>query len=388
MELHLVAGKPIYFPFLSGILEYDCPSCDARCCKGAQLGIGKSRELASLLHISPSLALFAGDAFPSGPLPVIETVLESCWFLDSTNLCRIERAVGRDFKPASCRLFPFNQFRRAGDFIIVMPHFQCPIQVLSEPNPGSRTGHDALAMEMFDTNVPSDGHPAIAHVDGGTWDQSIPLERDIRDIGAAHLRSAEYAPYADVQADMTKEMLGSPRGPRCNTLRARIASFLGHGDGKPSVPAVHDLVALTPYLRIRLAGFPRPQVPSMLTALSVMVGALEAMPGTQLTARSIVHVVERRAPLLVTLSRLMDRPYFTDGFTGENLVRRAHDVGDVLGRVLLCIEENGKSAQSQSLGTLLQSMPEFRPPMSAEAVGTLMRLGRYLNEAVDFLPAV
>ena len=53
MQAYLLGGRPIHFPFLSGIIKYDCSTCHAPCCKGNALGIGRSRELVMLQSAQP-----------------------------------------------------------------------------------------------------------------------------------------------------------------------------------------------------------------------------------------------------------------------------------------------------------------------------------------------
>ncbi|MBI5497268.1 MAG: hypothetical protein HY904_19800 [Deltaproteobacteria bacterium] len=386
MDVHLLGGRPLYFPFLSGILDYDCPSCDARCCKGASLGIGRSRELAALLHINPAMALLAGDAFPAGALPTLDTVMEQCWFLDAQNLCRLEKNAGREKKPAGCRLYPFNQFRLADPFVVVMPHFHCPLRVTDEPASHGRNSHDELALEMHVVGVPRDGHPPLAVLPDMAWTDVIPLERTVRDLGAAHLRATDYAPYADLQADQTSRALGLPRGVRCTTLRRRVAGFLGYGEGWATPPLVRDLVALTPYLRLRVASVPRQQVPQVLTALGVLSGIVEAMPGTRMTARTVVQLMERRMGLLVALSHLLDKPRLSEGHDAEPMAKRARMLSRPLADIILALDDNAHAANPETLADILGGMPAFRPPLTPEAVGVLMRLGRYFVDAVDFVP--
>ncbi|MEW5854909.1 MAG: hypothetical protein AB2A00_39395 [Myxococcota bacterium] len=384
MDVHLLSGRPIYFPFLSGILDYQCSTCDARCCKGGGLGIGRSRELAGLLHISPALALFAQDGFPNGALPILDTVLEKCWFLDSKSLCRLERAVGREQKPAACRLFPFHQMRVAGEWVVVMPHFFCPLTVTEGPGVSERSNHDELAMEIHAVGVPRDGHPAMPDPPGVSWAHAVPLERRVRELGRAFLDVADYAPYADAQLELTTEMLGTPRSARSDTLRARVATFLGYGDGKPGARVVHDLVALTPYLRMRLAAVPREGLPGLLTSLSVVAAAVEDMPGTQLSARTLVQLLEKRAPMLHALAHLMETPFMAEGYTAESLARGARGASPLFQELLTAVEHNRRARRPATLGNLLAALPAFRPPLSPEACGTLMTLGRYVTDAFEF----
>src|SRR3954462_7223454 len=98
MRAYLLGGRPLHFPFLSGVLRYDCATCDAPCCKGAALGIGVSRELVTLQQAQPKAPLFAVPSFFPSQMTAISTPAERCWFLDRKNRCRLERVIGRDAK--------------------------------------------------------------------------------------------------------------------------------------------------------------------------------------------------------------------------------------------------------------------------------------------------
>src|SRR4030095_8712740 len=55
---------------------------------------------------------------------------DRCWFLADDGLCRIEVEDGRDAKPASCRLFPFNRVFRIGSYTVVdYNSVICPLTV-------------------------------------------------------------------------------------------------------------------------------------------------------------------------------------------------------------------------------------------------------------------
>ena len=107
MKAYLLGGRPLFFPFFSGAIRYDCTTCDAPCCKGAALGIGSSRELVTIQEAQPKAPLFAVPAFQQSQRLALQTPAERCWFLDGKRRCRLERIIGRQAKPAGCRLFPF-----------------------------------------------------------------------------------------------------------------------------------------------------------------------------------------------------------------------------------------------------------------------------------------
>lgn len=138
-----------YFAFPDRAYHYDCASCDALCCRGHGIGTA-ARETPALLSRYPELAWTAtrngreGSNFtnPAG----------GCFFLTADNLCRVEQEHGRDAKPGVCRLFPFNDFSRIGDVVVVRPHFLCPLRLL----PGEGVGrHAEIETSLLETGVVS-----------------------------------------------------------------------------------------------------------------------------------------------------------------------------------------------------------------------------------------
>ena len=119
-RVHVLAGRPIFFPFPSGALSYECVGCDAPCCKGQPIGIGRSRELVTIQQAQPRATLFAVPGFQGGPLLALTPPPEKCWFYDRNGRCRIEHVVGRDAKPTGCRLFPFSRLFSVGEALAVL----------------------------------------------------------------------------------------------------------------------------------------------------------------------------------------------------------------------------------------------------------------------------
>lgn len=136
-----------YFAFPDRAYHYDCSTCDALCCRGHGIGTA-AKETPGLLAHYPELARtitksgLAGSNFtnPTG----------GCFFLTADNLCQVEREYGREAKPGVCVLFPFNDFSRLGDVIVVRPHFLCPLRLL----PGRGAGnHAELEKLLVSTGV-------------------------------------------------------------------------------------------------------------------------------------------------------------------------------------------------------------------------------------------
>jgi Fe-S-cluster containining protein len=106
----------VYFTWPDRRLRYECRGCGA-CCKGHGIGLDVAGgQLVQLVARRPEIVPFLrrrGEAITAF------NPRDRCWFLDDGGLCRIELEDGRDAKPASCRLFPFNRVFRLGGYTIV-----------------------------------------------------------------------------------------------------------------------------------------------------------------------------------------------------------------------------------------------------------------------------
>ena len=111
----------IYFPFPSGRLGYDCVTCQAKCCRGFGYMTTVGAELDRQFEMRPTLPLFVSPPDPrtSGGQVSIGNCAPGCFFLADDGRCDIHRERGFAAKPETCRLFPFNNFRRVGRFLIV-----------------------------------------------------------------------------------------------------------------------------------------------------------------------------------------------------------------------------------------------------------------------------
>lgn len=115
-----------YFTFADGSLGYDCAACGQRCCRGKTFAID-SDELIPLIALRPRLARHV--RLGGGGTLVAQNVTDGCWFLGDNGFCDIEVESGRDAKPSTCRLFPFNRVYRIGDVRVVdFNSTLCPIE--------------------------------------------------------------------------------------------------------------------------------------------------------------------------------------------------------------------------------------------------------------------
>src|SRR5688572_4507842 len=228
MRAYLLGGRPVFFPFLSGILKYDCPTCDAPCCKGAALGIGVSRELVTIQQVQPKAPLFAVPQFHHSSMLSLQTPAEKCWFLDRKDRCRLERVLGRDAKPAGCRLFPFVKMRSLGESIAVLPDFTCPIQIADKPSQSGPTSHDEIALEMHRAHTPRNGHPELPHPRDLGWSDAVLLEKKIVEESERFLDAHAYVEFADLQHTLALAAMGvEGKADAMQRVDETIRRFLG-----------------------------------------------------------------------------------------------------------------------------------------------------------------
>jgi hypothetical protein len=387
---YLLGGRPILFPFLSGILRYDCATCDAPCCKGASLGIGRSLELVNIQHAQPRAPLFAVPTFHGSRLLALASPAERCWFLGRKNRCRLERVLGRDAKPAGCRLFPFVRIRSAGEHVVVLPDFSCPVFVAERPSSTGTTSHDELALEMHRTQLPRSGHPALPEPRDLKWSDAAVLERRVVEEGERFLNNAAYADYAELQHILALSALGLDDRPgQMHRVETTARRFLDVNEPL-SAKSCHDLVAVTGVLRAMASGLPRREIAGVLVTLSVLLAASERMRGQTTSARTAPSLLETRLPFLYVLAQLGMRPVLKRGSKkGVDVDRLLMDAGAVRPELaLVCkdIERNGRKSFADTLEDLLRKHSLFASPMTADAIATLHGLGHILLRAGQFVP--
>lgn len=387
MRAYLLGGRPIHFPFLSGLLEYECSTCDAPCCRGTALGIGRSRELVTLERVQPRIALFTQPGFGGSAMLSITPPLEACWFLDAKTRCRLHKVAGKDAKPAGCRLFPFHRMRSVGEAVAVLPDFLCPLSLSHGPGAAATSSHDELALEMHRTGVPRSGHPRLTPPRDMPWEAALPLERRVVDAAEHHLDDTDYLLYAETQERLTVRSLAASRKKSAvHRLRESIERFLGT-EARPSPDAVRELVALTGTLRLITSSLPRREMPGLLVALSVLLGEYEAMRGARRTLRTSVSLLEQRLPLLYVLSHLGDRPVVKDADAARRIIAQTPAVRAPVLEVIDRLIENEESTVAATLEDVLRDQGRaFEAPLGADAVTMLHGLGRVLLRTGAFVP--
>ncbi len=121
--------------------RFSCNSC-TRCCTGKHLlGPVSAAEVRTIVNGFKDIGL-SGEVGVNDFLPLgntngppesflLRTNNDRCIFLQDDNLCRIHAALGGDFKPAACRLFPFRPVRTPEGWNVGLS-LSCPTVVHGE----------------------------------------------------------------------------------------------------------------------------------------------------------------------------------------------------------------------------------------------------------------
>lgn len=387
MQAYLLGGRPIHFPFLSGIIKYDCSTCHAPCCKGNALGIGRSRELVMLQSAQPKIPLFSTPGFSGSAMMSVSVPMDRCWFLDKKSRCRIEHHVNRLAKPAGCRLFPFQRVRAIGEAITVLPDFSCPIEIGDMPNEDGGTSHDQICLDMHRAQIPPQGHVELPQPRDMVWRGGLRLEGQILHESRRHLHDSDYLAFAQRQEILTASILHlDPKPERLRDLDQCIRTFIGGRQAHDSA-VVHELVALTGVLRLMTSALPRQEMPGILIALQALMDEYETMNGSARTPGTLVSVFEQRLPFLYVLSHLQDRPMLVKSAEPRKLLRHF----PALRAPLVSVLENIRINREQTFAMTLQEILDlegdtFQAPLSFDSVAMLYGLGRILLQAGWFAP--
>ena len=95
---------------------------------------------------------------------MLSTSPTGCMLLYTDNWWRVEKDLGKGFKPALCNLFPFNTYKRIGRTIAVYPHFLCPLRLEIPAKPGDVEGTHAFVETAFRSSGLFDPGYSNAHV--------------------------------------------------------------------------------------------------------------------------------------------------------------------------------------------------------------------------------
>lgn len=281
-----------WFTFPDAAWSYDCAGCGA-CCRG--LGIGLARgQVDALLSQMPALATFVRAR---GGALTVANPRGRCFFLDDGGLCTVETDLGRDAKPAACRLFPFNRTFLAGDWRIVDYNAViCPLR----PDPDGGSGPIRHLDVLADIEAVPD--PTITGVRIEAADELIREERAQTPLWHA--------------ADRWDAHLGADPEP----TRAAIEAVLGRPATEPASTRV--LAQLVPSLRFNELFGPRPYPArpdrgrvfwGMWVAFVDSVAQAEELAGRPMTIQQATGLFAELAPLTYLLARWNEAPALPAG---------------------------------------------------------------------------
>lgn len=220
----VVAAENVYFPFASGRLAYDCAGCGATCCKGHGYQSCRGAELDTQLRIRPEVRFFVDATTASAAMVRVRNFSPACFFLAADNRCDIHRAHGMAAKPETCRFFPFNQFMRVDDHLLVLPHPAiCPLFVTDAIGVHRESDHAALLDAMAERGIAARPLPAV--VLGGSASAIVRRERRIVAAAASFSTVAGYEPFAARQLALERSGDVPPASDDSDAAQTEIAAF-------------------------------------------------------------------------------------------------------------------------------------------------------------------
>jgi Fe-S-cluster containining protein len=314
----------VYFAFASGRLGYDCVACGAKCCRGEDFEVLAGRELRHQLATTHPIRFFL-DPCESGAADHYHArnLKPACFFLNGQGNCSIHVEHGYAAKPETCRLFPFNNITRAGEFLIIAPHRGlCPLQVLPAGERSDASDHDQLLAAMSGSGIGT--HVPEIRAAQAEVPALIALERQIVELSGQDLNATRYARNAAAQLALTRLSAAPAGAPDAAQEQARddVEEFLWMlydvlgatqpiGDDHDQA-LVRTMVGMTPAIRARLVfeqgaasepgGVER--IPYLLLALHTFATFARDAGMAEVTYQSVMGLLDRYRPLLTLLASL------------------------------------------------------------------------------------
>jgi hypothetical protein len=251
-----IAPANVFFTFGDGRFRYDCVTCGAKCCRGHGYAVAPGKELATHARLRPELPLFLDATTHQGRRKyAMRNCAPGCFFLSESGRCGVQEVHGYTAKPETCRLFPFNNLRRFGRFLIVSPHPDlCPLSVVPPGDHDRLSDHQALLHGLVSQGVRAPVREVTAGIDDE--EATVARERDALDATEGASGADDYLTCAKAQVhavgldqvatkkacqrmtemiEVSSDLLGTP-----------AASMLGED---PQL--VQTMIGVTPYLRSR-----------------------------------------------------------------------------------------------------------------------------------------
>ncbi len=339
--------EQLYFTWPDRRFRYECRGCGA-CCKGHGIGIDVAAgQLVKLVARRPELTAFLrrrGDAITAF------NPRDRCWFLADDGLCRVEIEDGRDAKPASCRLFPFNRVFRIGAYTVVdFNSVICPLVV----GDGEGVAHADVAGEIASIQDPTIIGTRLPA-------QNAESEGKAFVEGERAIAQQLFAQPADLANAWSAQADAAAYARECEQASAAFEAILGHAWRAPSEGTAANAVWLTPSMRFNELYGPRQYAPrsSMSPVLARMWLAWLgfAALGEQLAQRALglqelTTLWSEQAPLLHAVARWGEAPSLKPGPVELPGV----DPGGVVRALGQAMIENRKA--KQPLGALVGKLP-------------------------------
>jgi len=290
----------IFFAFPDGVFHHVCAECTALCCRGQGFAGSLKREMNFVFRNYPPLASLVTER--EGDIVTVATPTGRCFFLRNDNLCQIELDHGRARKPGICLLFPFNDFSRIGNTLVVAPHFMCPLRLNLPAAPGKVEGtHANVAKAIKETNLGEPdyvrGFVGTAKLPSGKTASQV-LERE-REFCNRCTESLGKSRFRDVLA-------ASSEDPSALwSFRKRVAKLLGWS--VPAQPETRDalddiLIASAPAYRVESLFLSDEALLRFLTLSELLVRRVFSMSIGAPTLQGVYGIIEDMRPALRLLA--------------------------------------------------------------------------------------
>jgi hypothetical protein len=297
---------PIFFAFPDGVFHHVCAECTALCCRGQGFAGSLKREMNFIFKNYPPLASLVTER--EGDVVTVATPAGRCFFLRNDNLCQIELDHGKARKPGICLLFPFNDFSRIGNTLVVAPHFMCPLRLNLPAAPGSVEGtHASVARAIKETEMGADdyvkGFIGTAKLPAGrTAAEILQRETTFRDMCSEALGRARFQ-------EVIEESSSNPAELRA--FRKRAAKLLSWSlppqtedrDGLDDI-----LIASASAYRVEALYHTDEGLLRFLTLAELMARRVYSMSLSPATLQGVYGVIEDMRPALRLLAWGDDKP--------------------------------------------------------------------------------
>jgi Fe-S-cluster containining protein len=325
-----ISSERVLFTFTSGRLNYDCAACGSKCCRGFGYHMNAGNEIACQMMSRPELRFFLEMDQSEGA--VVRNLPPACFFLQTDGRCNVQAEQGYDAKPETCRLFPFNHFRRAGEYLIVGPHNNlCPLEIVPTKDCSDKSSYKVLLDSMTLRGI-GKGIISCTPIEADI-EKVVSLERMITDLSETLLRGNDFISFVNAQLELTAEIFPatlerertitqSTNPPKAEDILAMIARVLGISEAEFSrrTPEVTStMMVMTPVLRSYLVfveanpqsqrapfapRIPLARVPHIILATYMFAQLAEATGMNTITYQTVCKLFEMYQPLLYMLAHL------------------------------------------------------------------------------------